>query len=235
MLAQQQQRVLLLETDLHSGVMSVLLRLAPGGSILNALEQASTLDLAVFQSCVTRALQMDLLVRLGRVQGPLPSWGQYHRLLHFACPRYDATIVDLPEIINEATFETVRRACLVCVVCTPEIPSLVLARQRGEELCAKGMAPERIRLVVNRWHPRDMSADEIEQFVGLSVAALLPNDYAGVQQAILGSRLVDPKSRLGQAYLSFAARLTQPERLVSKLDATNKSGLLGALRARFAC
>src|SRR5919108_396102 len=93
---------------------------------------------------------------------PLPSWVSYHHLLDFAAPRYDHVLIDLPEVTNDATVETVRRAKQVYLVCTPEIPSLGLAPQRLAELTSRSIPAEKIQIVVNRWHAGEIKAAEIE-------------------------------------------------------------------------
>jgi MinD-like ATPase involved in chromosome partitioning or flagellar assembly len=98
-------------------------------SVLDALENAGELDYSLWTKYVTKVHNVDFLLADPKKR-VLPSWTNYHHLLDFAASRYDHILVDLPEMVNDATVETVRRAKSVFVVCTPELPSLALAPQR---------------------------------------------------------------------------------------------------------
>ncbi|MBI3697223.1 MAG: AAA family ATPase, partial [Acidobacteria bacterium] len=132
--ADQEQKVLVMEGDLRSGLISVLLKLNGEYSILDALENAMLLDGALWNRIVVKAHGLELLVSPRPRASTMVSWASYHQLLQFVRPRYDTVVVDLPELVNEATVEVVRRARRVFIVTTPELPSLVLARQRWLEL-----------------------------------------------------------------------------------------------------
>jgi Flp pilus assembly CpaE family ATPase len=132
----------------------------------------------------------------------------YHQLLRFALGRYDHVIADLPEVINEATEELVRSAHAVLVVCTPEVLSLTLARHRLDELDRRRIPPERIHVILNRWHRHDMKLEQVEEFLKHKVVAALPNDYKSVNDAIVQGKLVPPESELGRNIAALAKWLS---------------------------
>lgn len=211
------KRLLLIEADLKSGVLSVLLNTSVRCSVLDALEQADQLDYSIWTNCVVKKHGIDML--LADRSKPVPDWSNYHRLLQFARPRYDLMFADLPEIVNEGTAEIVRRAKYVFTVCTPEKVSLNLALRRFEALEGWGVPSERIGIIVNRWRQADIGEAEIESLLEHGVAAIFPNDYASVQKATEESSLVDPGTELGKTLLSFAKRIVdipEPEMPVAK-------------------
>jgi Flp pilus assembly CpaE family ATPase len=118
--------------------------------------------------------------------------------------RYDTVIVDLPEVINDATEVIVTRAKAVYVVCTPEVPSVFLARRRIRELEERGVPASRVGIVVNRHVGEGGDIGEIEWNLDRQVAMVLPNDYFSVREAILQKALVSRGSDLGKAFHSFA-------------------------------
>ncbi len=207
------QRVLVVEADLHSGLISVLLKIQAEYSILNALENAALLDGTLWSRIVARAHDLDLLLAPRPNRSAVLSWSKYHQLLQFVRGRYDAVVVDLPEVVNDATVEIVRRAKRVFIVTTPELPSLVLARQRCGALRSRGVPPQRIGIVVNRWKNFEIPTGEIERFLEEPVAAVFQNDYQCVRRAIQEGRLIGAKSELGKAFATFAEKLTVPELL----------------------
>src|SRR5712692_7731308 len=89
------QKVLLMEADLRSGLISVLLKLRPERSILDALEHAGALDGTLWSRIVTHAHGLDLLLSPRPTDSVMVSWANYHQLLQFAKARYDSIVVDL--------------------------------------------------------------------------------------------------------------------------------------------
>lgn len=207
-LAQDLERsVLVVEADLHSGPISILLKFAAEHSIVDALQMASVLDGTLWSRVVVKAQGLDVLPGGRLKEGKVVSWSGYHQLLQFAQSRYSAVVVDLPELIHDASVEIVRRARHVFIVTTPELPHLVLARQRRQELVERGVPIERLGFVLNRWAKGDVKMEYVEQFLDSRVAAVFPNDYHCVRRAIQEGRLVGRKSELGRAFSAFASRL----------------------------
>jgi pilus assembly protein CpaE len=203
-LAGSGKKTLLIETDLHSGVLSTLLNVTPTQPLVDALARAATLDYSTWTKYVVQAVGLDTLLTDRAKTRPLPSWMNYHQLLRFALGRYDYVVADLPEVINDATEELVRSAHAVLVVCTPELLSLTLARHRLDELDRRRIPAERVHVILNRWHPRDMKPEQAEEFLKHKVVAALPNDYKSVNHAIVEGALVPPDSDLGRNIAALA-------------------------------
>jgi pilus assembly protein CpaE len=200
------KKILILESDLHSGLLPVLLKLDPKQSIVDALELSDSLEDNVWEGLVTKAQGLDLLpTPWGKTSSRFTPW-EYHRLLAFASPRYDFVIVDLPEVVNDCTEAIVTRAARVHIVCTSENSSVFLARRRIHELEARAVRNDRVQVVLNRYQQEE-SLEEIETLIGRKLAGALPNDYGQVRAATAAGRVVDPKCELGRAYRSFAAGL----------------------------
>jgi pilus assembly protein CpaE len=196
------KKVLMIEGDLNSGVLPILVNASAPGSLLDVLEKSSQIDYSLWSSCTVHKLGLDLLMA-GRVK-PLPSWSNYYHLLEYVQSRYDNIIVDLPEVANDATEEILKRARFAFIVCTPELPALKLAQRRCRELESRGVLPSRIGIIVNRCHETDIKEPDIEQTLEHGVAAIFPNDYAAVQNATINSRMVDPGTQLGKTYRALA-------------------------------
>jgi Flp pilus assembly CpaE family ATPase len=198
------KKTLLIESDLHSGVLSTLLNVSPSLPIVDALARAGDLDYSTWTKFVVQGAGLDaLLTDRGKVR-PLPSWMNYHQLLRFALGRYDQVVVDLPEVINDATEELVRSAHAVLVTCTPELLSLTLARNRLAELSRRQIPSERVHVVLNRWQRQDMTLADAEDFLKYKVVTALPNDYKSVNNAILGGALIPPDTDLGRGIAALA-------------------------------
>jgi pilus assembly protein CpaE len=207
-LAQElKKRVLVMDGDLHSGLMSAMLNVAPRFSIREALAEAPALDSMAWQRLVAPVGGIDFLLANPAVKEPVPHWTHYFQLLRFAVPRYDFVLMDLPEVVNPATAEVVRRSRAVHVVSTPEFASLKLSKQRCLELESWGVGKARIFGLLNREHRDDLGAKDAEQILGVPIARSFPNDYRAVQKAVKEARFIDPRSSLGEAYLAFSKTL----------------------------
>jgi Flp pilus assembly CpaE family ATPase len=203
--------VLVLEADLHSGLLAAMLRVDPKFSIRDVLAEASRIDNLGWQGFVTSAGGVDFLFTKAASKTPVPSWTHYFQILRFAARKYDLIMADLPEVVNSATAEIVRRARAVYVVSTPEFASLKLSQQRCEELRTWGIDRARIHALLNRGHKSDISAREAAEILGCPVAATFPNDYKALKRATTDAALIDKRSDLGEAYLAFSKMLTGAE------------------------
>jgi pilus assembly protein CpaE len=210
-LARLGRKVLVIEADLRSGVLPFLLDLPVRHSLQSLLSDSSAIDSFRVHNCVVQAHEVDWLLSSRAIDAPLPCWYDYFRLLEAVRPRYDFILVDLPELVNVATVEFVRRSRRVYAVCTPELLSMRLCKQRLAELEHWSVPTERTQLMVNRWHADDLAPAEVERTIGRPVAQILPNSYPAVRAASTEGRPVDPESRLGQAYTEFASRVAGVE------------------------
>src|SRR5215472_6384769 len=207
-------KTLLIDGDLNSGLVSVALGIKHPYSVLDALENSAQLDYSYWMKCVASAGQLDALLSDRTKRSVLPSWTNYHHLLDFAASRYEHILVDLPEVVYDATVEIVRRARRVFIVCTPETASLALAPQRCRELERRSIRSEKIGVLLNRWHRGEPAAKEVERLLGCPVSAVFANDYNTVRNASVNHSFVNPVSKLGQSYAAFAralAGIPEPE------------------------
>jgi MinD-like ATPase involved in chromosome partitioning or flagellar assembly len=95
----------LVDSDQHSGVLSVLLGCKHPYSLHHALDNSMPLDYSQWTKYVTKSRGLDVLLSSRCFIEPLPSWSDYYHLLDFVPTRYDGILVDLPEVVNDATVE----------------------------------------------------------------------------------------------------------------------------------
>jgi Mrp family chromosome partitioning ATPase len=193
------KKVLLVECDRRSGALSIMLNLERHNGLPEALEHHGEMSPLEWRQVTAQLLQMDLLLANPTRRARLPSWADYYQLLLFAQKQYDYIVVDLPEVINQATAEFVRNARAVFIVCQPEMPSIKLAKIRRAEFESCEIAPERIKLVVNRWERGRVTMENIEKIVEGPAFGTLPNDYKEIRNAVLETRLAAPSSAFSKA------------------------------------
>jgi pilus assembly protein CpaE len=89
-------------------------------------------------------------------------------------------------------------------VCTPEIPSLHLAREKYLYLKQLDLG-DRVSVLLNRCPKRSLiSPQQIEQLLGIPIYMTFPNDYQGVQRAMTAGSWVESSSELGRQLTSLA-------------------------------
>jgi len=201
------KNVMVIECDRRSGVYSIMLNLNHQQGLDNALQSSDTMTQGDWHAYIVRVGGVHLLPANPKRRNALPSWEEYYQLLHFVQKQYDYLLVDLPEVVNEATAEVVRSARSVFIVCTPEIASLKMARSRAEELEACEIPPDRIRIIVNRWEHDSPDAQKLEEMLERPVFGTLPNDYSHLKAAIMEARLASPDSPFAEACRTFARKL----------------------------
>jgi pilus assembly protein CpaE len=201
------KKVLVLDADLHSGVLSTVVDRKPPKPLVDVLQAADSLDYSLWDTYIVEAHGVDFLLSDRIKKTPLPSWVNYHQLLRFAATRYDVIFVDLPEVINGATEEIVRFAERTFVVTTPELTSLSLAQQRLQELQMRAVPPDRLQVILNRWHRSDMKPQDVEKFLGRSVPFVVRNDYRAISRAIASGRPVASSSGLANSFAQMAETL----------------------------
>jgi pilus assembly protein CpaE len=198
------QHVLAIDADLHSGILASLLDLDIEHTVVDALESAQMLDDRRWRSLILASNQLDLLPAPRSKNTQLFSRWHYYHLLAFARARYETVIVDLPEVVNDATQGIVEQADKVMVVCTSETPSLLLARRRIVELQNCGTRPSALEIVLTRYTKGTLHKEDVEKHLQRPISFVLPNDYADVQKSILVGRPVHGSSDLAKAFRNFA-------------------------------
>jgi pilus assembly protein CpaE len=203
----RQKKVLVIDGDLKSGVQALLLDESPHGTVENLLAQTMNLDAFMWDNCTTKAHGVEWLLSGRRLDLPLPAWENWYQVINFAKDRYDIILVDLPEVVNDASVEIVRRSRMVFTVATPEVLSLRLTQQRLAELGKWQIASERVALIVNRHHSSDPAPAQLGSTLGCPVFKAIPNHYQTIRDAVLAGGPVPAASKLGKVFSELAVAL----------------------------
>jgi pilus assembly protein CpaE len=205
--AQANTRVLLADFDLNCGIIAFLLHLDFDRSLVDAAEHAPQLDEDLWPKLVSRAHGVDVLpsgpIRPGfRIELPALRY-----LVDFARRNYDVVCADLSGIMERYSVELMQEAKRIYLVCTPELPSLHLARQKLDYLRTLELEP-RVSLLLNRAQKRALvTSADVEKLIGLPVAIEIPNDYRGVHNALQEARPVSSGSEIGKRFAELAKRI----------------------------
>ena len=225
------KKVLLIECDRRSGPLSIMLNLERHKGLPEALDHHGEMSPLEWRQVTAQLVGMDLLLANPTRRSRLPSWTDYYQLLLFVQKQYDYIVVDLPEVINQASAEFVRNARGVFIVCQPEMPSVKLAKLRQAEIESCEIPVGRVNVLVTRWERGRLSKQDIEKILEGPVFGTLPNDYKEIRNAMLETRLVAPSSSFSKACEGLAQTLSNlPEvpHTSPKFTLLRKLGAVGA-------
>jgi len=196
----EEKGVLLMDFDLTSGIVGFMLKLSSMHSVTDAAENAHQLDDTNWPQIVCKVGKMDVLPA-GRLNPEFRIEGtQVRHILEFARRSYRAICVDLSGNLERYSLEIMHESKKIFLVCTPEIPSLHLAREKLAFLNNADLA-DRVVVLLNRAQKRSLiSPEQIESLLGVPVMMQFPNDYQGVHRALQLGKPVDSTSELGKQF-----------------------------------
>jgi pilus assembly protein CpaE len=201
--------VLLSDFDLNSGMMRFMLKLKNEYSVIDAVENALRVDEHLWPQLVTSIDALDVL-HAGRVNPHLRvEAAQIRALIDFARRNYQALCFDLSGNLERYSLEIMQDCKRILMVCTQEISSLHLAREKIAFLRTFDL-DSRVSVILNRSLKKAViSKEQVEQLLGMPVLATFPNDYLRVNRSLTEGKWVDPDSDLGKAFVTFATELVE--------------------------
>lgn len=198
---------LLVDLDLHNGVVRLLLNLLDGCSLAEAALRTTSLDEDAWRHCVHRIGRLDI-ARAGK---PLSDARlepiQVASLIRFARKRYRTLCLDLPGSLDPASMVALREATKIFLVTTPEPLGLYMAHEDMQMFEQLGLG-QRVEVILNRFNPKSpRTPEQAAKTIGAPIAAVIPNDYSGVQQAVRMGQPLGEGTAAGGAIRAFARGL----------------------------
>lgn len=220
----ENQRALLMDMDLGSGIVGFLLKISNMHSVIEAAENAHQMDESLWKRLVTERGRLDIL-HAGRLNPDFRiNSSQVQMMTDFARRHYRTVCVDVSGNLERYSLEMMQESKQIFLVVTPEIPSLHLAREKLSFLHRLDLS-NRAAVLLNRTHRRAVIGQEqIEKLLGVPVFMSFPNDYQGVHRALQEGKAVESASELGKVFAGFAKRVmgAKPE-AEGKAKRTGKS------------
>jgi pilus assembly protein CpaE len=181
------KKVGLIDCGRPVGHASLLLDLLPQFTVRDAVSSLDRLD-AHFLKGLMLKHNSGVEVLAGPVHPE--EWQQVapasiERVARVAQTLYEQTVVDLGSYFSVEWMGLLRQARTVLLVAESSVPSLWAMERQTSALIALGMDTSKIRLVINRWTPRDEDAlRSLEKALKRPVYVRLPNDYRQVREAV---------------------------------------------------
>ncbi len=175
--------------ELGNGVpeISSALDLEPQNTILGLMDQWQRMDVGMLQ----RAAEVHpagLRVLAYPQQTLMPTAFAPKAVSHFVMlsgAAFDFAVFDLGHGVSSAAVAAMVAADIVLVVTRGDVPALRSSREYLRSLQRNGVAEEKILRLANRvGQPRQLSSNQMEEALGLSFHAWIPEDTGSINAAV---------------------------------------------------
>jgi pilus assembly protein CpaE len=203
----------LVDLNLQSGDVELLLGLRPKFSLADVVENRERLDDALLTSYLTEhSKNVSLLAAPVKAESAEDIEPKHiYEIMELLRQRFDSVIIDTPHSFDAVTISALDHADQILLVLTLEIHAIRSTRRTLEIFDRLGYPRKKIRLVVNRWSKNiDLDQKQVEDFLGERVVGFIHSDYrAAVNSINLGRPLVDsaPASIVAADLRQVAAKL----------------------------
>jgi pilus assembly protein CpaE len=213
-LGRQNQKVLLADLDLDSGMVAFITKTKSVYSILDAVNNLHRLDIHYWKALVSNGIPGVEIVAapLALASKQQIKDEQVRHVLGFARPHYDWTLVDLGRSLSHTAMAALEEIDEACLVTTLEVPALHQSKQIIQTLLDSGYGKHKIRLILNRAPKRlDITPAELEKMLGVPIFAMVPNDYPELYETYAEGRMLNRNSELGKQIAKLAIKLAALE------------------------
>lgn len=203
----------LVDLNLHSGDLELLLGVRPKFSLADVVENRDRLDDALLTSYLTpHSKNLSLLAAPIKAESAEEIEPRHvYEIMELLRLRFDSVIIDTPHTFDAVTISALDHADLILVVLTLEIHAIRSTRRALEIFDRLGYPRKKIRIVVNRWSKNiELDQKQVERFLGERVVGFIQSDYpAAVNSINLGQPLMEfaPTSRVARDLKTIAGAI----------------------------
>lgn len=206
------KRVVLLDFARPLGNAHLLLDLHPRFSIRDAVENLDRLDSHFFAGLLTpHKTKLELLGGATQAEEwQTISVAPLERVVNVAQNSSDIVLLDMGSQFSSEWSPILRMARMILIVAEANVPALWTLERRLLALKGFGIEPERVRIIINRWHKGDDEVlKSVQKEISRPIFACLPNDFRKASEAVnLGAPLIENHNNvLSNRYRQIAAQL----------------------------
>jgi pilus assembly protein CpaE len=217
------KRILLADFDLTGGTIGFYLKLSHNYSLVDALQHAEHLDLALWNSLTVNYGGLDILPAPAAPYADGIDAARLRILIDHARQMYDWVILDLPSIFHRTSLMAISECERAFLISTGELPSLHLTVKALKLVENIGFPRERFQILVNRVDKRvDIGIADMESLFNMKVHAVLPNDYFSLHRVVTLGQPLGAEGELGRAIENVATRLSGAASGGKKLSAATR-------------
>lgn len=222
--------VVLVDADLQFGDVSVLLRLSPTHTVVDAVSALARLDVQLVQSLLARHEPSGLLVLAAPVEPSFAervSGSDISRIVEILQTFCGHVVVDTPAQFNDVVLAVIEQADDVVLVAGLDIPNIKNMKLGLQTLRMLGISEDKLHLLLNRANTKVMlDVGEVEKALSLRAGVLVPSDIVVPQSVNKGTPVVldAPKSTVARAFGQLADLFLPADDAVAPLPARRRFG-----------
>ncbi len=202
----------LVDLNPFSNDITAFLDLTPAYTLSSLQETVGQIDASFLMGIMTKhASGLKVLCgpeEVGAVVGITPN--QILNLLTLVKSQFGVTIIDTGGSLSERNLETFNGSDIILYPLTLTLPALNNARRYLKALSRLGFGPDRVKVVVNRYLPKDdIRISDAERILGVKSFHTIPNSYVEIKESIYkGTPLVVgyPRSLVTKALTELTSR-----------------------------
>ena len=184
----------LVDLNLQSGDLEVMLGVRPKFSLADVVENRDRLDDALLANYLTiHSQNVSLLAAPIKAESAEDIEPKHiYEVMELLRQRFETVIIDTPHSFDATTISALDHCDQILVVLTLEIHAIRSTRRALEIFDRLGYPRKKIRLIVNRWSKNtELDQRQIESFLGERVVGFIQSDYrAAVNSINLGQPMV---------------------------------------------
>lgn len=209
----QNTPTVLVDLNLQSGDLELLLGLRPKFSLADVVDNRERLDDALLASYLTQhSKNVSLLAAPIKAESAEDIEPRHiYEVMELLRQRFDSVIIDTPHSFDAVTISALDHADQILVVLTLEIHAIRSTRRALEIFDRLGYPRKKIRIVVNRHSKNiELNQKQVEDFLGERVVGFIQSDYrAAVNSINMGQPLVEssPGSKVAADIRQIAEKL----------------------------
>jgi len=202
-------KVLLVDADPLTASVGFMLKLKSAFHLGDVVRDWNRMDEELWSRLTAPFAGIDVLLApeapIARLEIGRSLAGEF---MAFWRERYDAVVVDAPDLRTAAESGLAAHADQVLLVTTNELAALHATRRAIEFLDLSAAERGRLRLVVNRYVPAaGLKREDLKTVLQVEPYAVLSNDYEMVQGALLDGKPVAPNSRFRSSLCALSEQL----------------------------
>jgi pilus assembly protein CpaE len=210
--------VLLVDGDQLTASIAFMLKLKPEFHLEDVLRDWTRMDDDLWSRLTVPAFGVDVLASPEDPTMRTEVSRQFaSELCAFWRERYEAVVLDLPDVRAAADCGFTAQADIILLVTTNELAALQATRRSLRYLDAGAGDHAKLRLILNRHSPvNGFKREEVNTALAMQPFAILNNDYAVIQAALLDGKPVPSESRFGQSVQALCRQLSHKSAPVKK-------------------
>jgi pilus assembly protein CpaE len=202
--------VLIVDTNLQFGDVSVFLNEQGKNSILDLTLRADELDPEIINNVTIKHAQSGIRILAAPIKpehADTVSGEQFSKVIKFLREMYSYVIVDTSSSLTNITASAIDNSDLLILLTTQDIPSIKNSRLFLDEIDSLGFDRKRIIFVMNKFDKRiGITADKVSENLKQEITSIIPFEERVIVSVNRGIPflLVDKSRPLSRAILSLA-------------------------------